>query len=381
MLKSLVTFAMLGGSAAAACAQDAGPRGITTYGVLDAGVVGERGCTNACTTRVGSGVASASRIGIQGSEAVGQNTSAIFGFETELRLDTGRAANNHETGRTLDHEQRRSPGSDFARERLEHQAWVGLTGEFGAVTIGRQYNLEYQALADVADPFKGGTAGSATNLIGGPRRTDNSVQYYKTLPNGFSAGASWAARDLDTSPAGRAWGMTVGLTSGPLTVRAAHRNQGAVRAQLNYKTSNDMTSKNSLLAANLRLGWGTAYAAYSMSRGISNSPLFNPDNPYAAGMARTPSNSSRDVLFGMAVPVDRSFTLLASYIRKDDRDLANQDANQTAFGASYAVSRRTDFYAAYSHIRNRNGAGYTVGNASAPGSGNKAFNIGMRHAF
>jgi len=200
MLKSLVTFAMLGGSAAAACAQDAGPRGITTYGVLDAGVVGERGCTNACTTRVGSGVASASRIGIQGSEAVGQNTSAIFGFETELRLDTGRAANNHETGRTLDHEQRRNPGSDFARERLEHQAWVGLTGEFGAVTIGRQYNLEYQALADVADPFKGGTAGSATNLIGGPRRTDNSVQYYKTLPNGFSAGASWAARDLDTSP-------------------------------------------------------------------------------------------------------------------------------------------------------------------------------------
>lgn len=369
MLKSLVTFAMLGGSAAAACAQG----GVTTYGVLDAGVVGESGCARGCATRLGSGVASASRIGIQGSEAVGQNTSAIFGLETELRLDTGRAADGHPPGR--------SPDDEAGRERLEHQAWVGLSGEFGAVTIGRQYNLAYLALTDVADPFKGGTAGSASNLIGGPRRTDNSVQYYKTLANGFSAGASWAARDLDTSPAGRAWGMTVGLTSGPLTVRAAHRNQAAVRANLNYKTSNDTNSKNSLIAANLRLGWGTAYAAYSMSRGVASSPLFNPDNPYSAGIARTPSNSSRDVLFGMAVPVGNSFTLLGSYIRKDDRDLANQDANQAAFGASYAVSRRTDFYAAYSHIRNRNGAGYTVGNASAPGSGNKAFNIGMRHAF
>ena len=361
MLKSIVTIAVLGGSAAAAWAQS----GVTTYGVLDAGVVGEGGCVNGCTTRVGSGIASASRIGIHGSEAIGQNTSAIFGLETEMRLDTGRAAGRNQE----------------KNERLEHRAWVGLSGEFGAITVGRQYNLQYLALTDVADPFKGGTAGSASNLIGGPRRTDNGVQYYKIFPNGFEGGVSWAARDLDTSPAGRAWGMTVGLSSGPLTVRAAHRNQNAVRVNLNSKTSNDTNSKNSIVAANLRLGWGTAYAAYSMSRGLASSPLFNPDNPYAAGIARTPSSNSRDVLFGFAIPVDHSITFLTSYIRKNDRDLANQDANQMAIGASYSLSRRTDFYAAYSHIRNRNGAGYTVGNASAPGSGNKAFNVGMRHAF
>lgn len=366
MLKSLVTIAVLGGSAAAACAQS----GVTTYGVLDAGVVGEGGCGKGCTTRVGSGIASTSRIGIHGSEAIGQTTSAIFGLETEMRLDTGRAAGRDRQG-----------GENRGDERLEHQAWVGLSGEFGAITIGRQYNLQYLALTDVADPFKGGTAGSATNLIGGPRRTDNGVQYYKTFPNGFSGGVSWAARDLDTSAAGRAWGMTVGLSAGPLTVRAAHRNQNAVRVNLNSKTSNDTNSKNSILAANLRLGWGTAYAAYSISRGLASSPLFNPDNPYGAGIAGTPSTRSRDVLFGFAIPIDHSVTLLTSYIRKNDRDLANQDANQMAIGASYALSRRTDFYAAYSHIRNRNGAGYTVGNASAPGSGNKAFNIGMRHAF
>ena len=361
MLKSLVTFAVLGGSAALACAQNGGAHGVTTYGVLDAGVVGQSGCAGTCATQVGSGLASESYVGIQGREPIG-NLQAIFSLESGVRVDTGR--------------------SDQRERVFGRQAYVGLAGEFGAVTVGRQYNLQYLALTDVGDPFKGGMAGSASNLIGGGRRTDNSVQYYGALARGFSAGASYAFKEsVDTSPAGRAWGMTVGIETGPLTVRAAHQNQNAVRVQLNSKTSNDTVARNSIVAANLRLGWGTAYAAYSMSRGWASSPLFNPDNPYGAGLARTPSSSSRDVLVGLAVPVGQGTTLLASYIQKDDRDLANQDANQLAFGASHALSRRTDFYAAYSHIQNRNGAGYTVGNASARGNGNSAINVGMRHAF
>lgn len=358
MLKSFVTFAILGGSAALACAQT----GVTTYGVVDAGVVGQGGCGDACATQVGSGLASESHIGIHGSEPVGNNTSAIFTLESGVRVDTGR--------------------SDQRERLFGRQAFVGLAGEFGAITIGRQYNLQYLALTDVGDPFKGGMAGSASNLIGGGRRVDNSVQYFGALARGISAGASYAFKEnVDTSPAGRAWGMTVGIEAGPLTVRAAHQNLSAVRVQLNSKTANDTVSRNSILAANLRLGWGTAYAAYSLSRGWASSPLFNPDNPYGAGLARTASSNSRDVLLGMAVPVSERTTLLTSFIRKDDRDPANQDADQVAFGASYAISRRTDFYGAYSHIKNRNGAGYTVGNASARGNGNSAINVGMRHAF
>ncbi|MFC4932263.1 porin [Massilia sp. GCM10023247] len=358
MLKSFVTAAILGGSAAAVCAQN----GVTTYGVLDAGVVTQKGCAGPCTTTVGSGLASESHIGIQGSEPLGETTAAIFALETGVNLDTGRA--------------------DAGDRGSRRQVWVGLAGEFGALTVGRQYSLQYLALTDVADPFKGGMAGSASNLIGGGRRVDNSVQYYGALARGLSAGASYSFKEqVDTSPAGRAWGMTVGIERGPLTVRAAHQNQSAVRVQFNSKTHNDAVARNSILAANLRLGWGTAYAAYSLSRGWASSPLFNPDNPYGAGIARTASSNSRDVLVGMAVPVSARTTLLASYITKDDRDLANQDANQIAFGASHAVSRRTDFYAAYSRIRNRNGAAYTVGNATSRGSGNSALNVGMRHAF
>ena len=77
----------------------------------------------------------------------------------------------------------------------------------------------------------------------------------------------------------------------------------------------------------------------------------------------------------------QGFNLLASYVRKDDRDLANRDANQIALGVTYALSKRSDFYASYAKIHNKNSARYTVGNASDGGRGDAAFNLGFRHGF
>jgi predicted porin len=141
-----------------------------------------------------------------------------------------------------------------------------------------------------------------------------------------------------------------------------------------------MDAKNSLIAANLRMRWGTAYAAYAANRGWGSSPLYNPDNPYGAGVASTSSTDSRDTLMGVAVPLSHATTFLASFIHKNDRDLANRDANQFAVGASYVVSRKTDFYAAISHTITTNGNGLLVGGAAHP-SGSSAVNVGMRHAF
>jgi predicted porin len=222
----------------------------------------------------------------------------------------------------------------------------------GTLTVGRQFNIDYTTLNDVGDPFHGGLAAQAA-----PRgaRADDSVAYEGKLA-GVSTGAKWGKGDVDGSPSGRAWGMSVGVNLGPLTIRAAHQNRNVAKVT--------------------RYDWGTAYAAYSASRGWGSSPLFNPDNPYSAGVAATRSTNSRDVLAGVAVPMSHSTTLLASYIRRNDRDLSNRDARQVAVGASYAVSRRMDFYAAYSRIQHL--AGVHVG--VKPGSGS-SLNVGMRRAF
>jgi predicted porin len=255
-------------------------------------------------------------------------------------------------------------------------------GGIEGFTLGRQYNLEYLSLADVGDPLHTGTAGRTSNLVGPTgMRADSNVRYYSSRIDRLSTGGSWTVDTLGGDPmADRAWGMTVGVDMGMFSLRAAHQNRHVAQVRLYDLVGSNMDAKNSLIAANLRMRWGTAYAAYAANRGWGSSPLYNPDNPYSAGVASTSSTDSRDTLVGVAVPVTRSTTFLASFIHKNDRDLANRDANQFAVGASYVVSRKTDFYAAISHTLNTNGNGLLIGGAARP-SGSSAVNVGMRHAF
>ncbi|SFC50838.1 porin [Massilia yuzhufengensis] len=333
MKMSIVACAVLGASAACASAQNTGAPSRSA----NAGVAKETRCTSGCATPSGEAGGKAAHAGAAGSR-VGDGP-AIFTLETSHEADLRRAH--------------------------EHEA----------LTVGRQYSLEFLALTDVGDPFHGGLAGSGSGAAGA-RRTDDSVTYQSQY-NGFSAGSSWGKGDVDGSPSGRAWGMTVGFNAGPINIRAAHQNRNVAKITRYDQVGISMAAKNSIIAANMRFGWGTAYAAYSASRGWGSSPLFNPDNPYGAGITTIASTDSRDVLAGVAVPLSRCTTLLASYIRKNDRDPANRDARQMAIGATYSVSRSMDFYAAYSNIRHLSG----IQNASVKTGGGSAINIGMRRAF
>jgi predicted porin len=259
---------------------------------------------------------------------------------------------------------------------------IGARTGTAGFTLGHQYNFEFLAHPDVGDPFHAGTAGRASNLVtqsGMP--VEGGVRYFSRRSKHLSTGSSWTVDTLGGDPmADRAWGMTVGVDYGALSLRAAHQNRHVAQVHLYDLAGNNMDAKNSLIAANYRMRWGTAYAAYAANRGWGSSPLYNPDNPYGAGVASTSSTDSRDTLFGVAVPMTRSTTFLASYIHKNDRDPANRDANQLAFGASYVVSRNTDFYTAFSRTVNTSGAGIPISDA-ARRSGSSAVNVGMRHAF
>jgi predicted porin len=279
----------------------------------------------------------------------------------------------------------RNRGGDWTRTPRRTYGQLDVRSPLGGIegfTLGRQYNLEYLSVADVGDPFHAGTAGRASNLVSAyGLRADNNVRYYSTRNGGLSTGSSWTVDTLGGDPLGdRAWGMTVGADMGAFSLRAAHQNRHVAQVHLYDLAGANMDAKNSLIAANLRMRWGTAYAAYAANRGWGSSPLYNPDNPYGAGVASTSSTDSRDTLMGVAVPLSRATTFLASFIHKNDRDLANRDANQFAVGASYVVSRKTDFYAAISHTITTNGNGLLVGGAAHP-SGSSAVNVGMRHAF
>jgi predicted porin len=343
----------------AAYAQNAGS--VQIYGVVDAGVVAERGCRDGCPrTKLSPGVESGSRIGFKGREPLGGDTAAVFTLEAGVENDTGRS----EEGRL------------FGR-----QAFVGLDGRWGMLTLGRQYNLQYETLADVADPFHAGLAGAATNLMGyTTKRYDNSVRYQSPSLRGWSAGAIYSFGESAFSTSrNRAYGATIGFGGGRFNIRIAHQRKNNPLEAAGSTQPVDLSARNTLVAANVNLGKATAYAAFGVNRGIGSSP-WDPSNPYGALVMPSPTPKSNDMLVGLSVPSGNA-TYMVSFIRKDDRTLANMDADQLAVGMTYALSKRSAVYAAYAHIKNRNGAPYTVGNATERGHGNSALNIGFRHAF
>jgi predicted porin len=333
------------------------------YGLLDAGVVAERGCQNDCArTKVDSGIASGSRLGVRGKEDLGNGTAAVYTVEAGILNDTGASDQN---------------GRLFGR-----QAYVGLDGPLGVVTLGRQYNLVYDALTDVADPFHGGMAGSAANLVGyTTKRYDNTIKYQS--PRSRSGLIGSVIYSFGESPfnskVNRAYGATIGYEKGRVNLSISHQRKDNLLDATGTTPPVDQSASNSLVAANVDFGRFVGYAAFGRSKG-DGSAQWDETNPYGAVAQRDWSNDSRDVLVGVAVPMGAT-TFLASYIHKDDRGPADRDANQFAVGASYAFSKRTNVYASFATIQNRNGAGYTVGNASNRGNGDRAINIGLRHAF
>ena len=103
-----------------------------------------------------------------------------------------------------------------------------------------------------------------------------------------------------------------------------------------------------------------------------------------AGMTDTDNKingvKSNDYLIGAQIPFGKH-AFISSYIMKNVRNQDNKDANQIALGYTYSLSKRTNLYAAWGRIDNDSAAAFTVGNNSELGSGDKAFNLGLRHFF
>lgn len=349
---------MLGAWAGTAAAQS----NVTVYGIVDMAVVRESGGVgaNAASTKLTSGVESGSRLGFKGTEDLGGGLSAIFLLENGFQVDTGAMGQG---------------GLLFGR-----QAYVGLQGSAGTVTLGRQYTPQYLAVAAV-DPFGSGTAGDTKNLMASTgnsaSRMDNAVKYASPQVNGFSADVVYGAGEVaGDNSAGRQFGGALAYVNGPLTVRLAHHNRNNNTATV----KNASSAKNTVLTALYDFGVAKAHFAYGLDKGLNSALPRNLSNPFGYAVAPTPSTDSNVVLLGVTVPQGVG-TWLASYIRKNDKTAFNQDAQQFAAGYRYYLSKRTDLYGVYAYIRNQNGAGYTVGSAIEGGSGNRGLNLGLRHTF
>jgi predicted porin len=339
MKKSTVTMAALAAFASASFAQSS----VTLYGKIDVGLVYDSGSSAGKSVRISSGVSGGSRLGFKGIEDLGGGYKAAFQLETGVCADSAAGAANFCTG-----------GNFMGR-----QAHGDLSGPFGTMSAGRQYSLAYTNMV-LLDPFGIGLAGDATNLIDSSgSRINNSFRYLTPVLSGLSVGGEISfGEQTGNWEAGREYGGLVSYASGPLYA-------GAAVYDISNGNAGGRAKRN--MAAGGTYDFGV----------VKVNAMFQRTEGQPTGAAELDNDNW---LAGMTVPLAGG-SFIASYIYKNDRTDVDRDAAQIGVGYLYPLSKRTSVYTAFAYIDNRNGATYTVGNATEDGTGSRAFNFGVVSNF
>ena len=336
MKKSLLALAVLTAVTGAASAQSS----VTIYGKVDLGLVLDSGSAAGKSIRIDSGVTGGSRLGFKGVEDLGGGMKAAFQLETGFCADSAAGGPNFCTG---------------SNSFMGRQAHGDLTGSFGALSAGRQYSLGFNNLSTI-DPFGTGFAGQVNNIVDPSGiRLNNSATYSTPSIGGVTASAEIAfGEETGNWQANRETGAGLTYASGPAYV-------GFTFYDVGNANGNGAARKNYLLGGTYDFGVVKLHALVQKSTGPTSLDVL-------------------DLMGGATVPLAGG-SLMASYIHHNDRTLADKDANQIGVGYIYPLSKRTSVYTAFARIKNDNGATFTVGNATATGTGDKAFNLGVVHNF
>lgn len=337
MKKSFAAFAVLGACAQAACAQSS----LTLYGLFDIGISRENnGAAAGSMTRIDSGIQCGSRLGFKGSEDLGGGLGASFMLENGFNGDTGTMAQG---------------GRLFGR-----LAWLGLNGGLGSVKVGRQNTPLFATLVNI-DPFATGLAGDISRLFSnGGQQMSNTVNYSTPALGGLSAQFAYGFGEVAGDTAAlRQMGFASQYAAGALSASIAYHNASNA-------TGIGGSTRTTLLASTYNFGPVTAHLGYAINKGDTT----------AGGTVL----DTRDMMIGVSVPAGAG-TLMASYIRKSDKMLANADASQAGLGYSYALSKRTNLYTSYSRTTNDSGARYNIDPTAVAGARGTWINAGVQHNF
>jgi predicted porin len=339
MQKTLIALAILA-AAGAASAQSS----VTVYGKIDLGLVIDSGASAGKSVRLSSGVTGGSRLGFKGSEDLGGGYKASFQLETGFCADSAAGAPNFCTG---------------SNQFMGRQAHGDLSGAFGTLAGGRQYSLGYLNLTTI-DPFGTGYAGQVNNIVDAAGvRLNNAVHYTTPSVAGLIASGEIAFGETTGNwKSGRVLGASVNYASGPAYA-------GLSFYDLANPNGSGSARRDYLLGGTYDFGVVKVHALVEKADG----------DPTGAIKLDT-----LDLMAGVSVPLAGG-TLLASYVRHDDRGTLNRDANQVGAAYNYPLSKRTAVYAAFARIVDENGATFHVGNATEAGTGTKAFNLGVVHNF
>ncbi|WP_295502473.1 porin [Limnohabitans sp. Rim8] len=321
MKKSLIALATLAAVSGTAFAQST----VTLYGRIDASIGTNDTTTNGVTTNKGTelmnGNFTGSRWGMTGKEDLGGGLAAVFSLENRFNIDTGT-----DSGAFLGN------------------AFVGLTGGFGTVHLGRTYTAFDSAKAVSTSNSVFDTGFTPTGTPAYEVRGANQIKYVSPTMSGFSAIVSSGLKEDKTAGAKDVNGLALMYAAGPLSAAVS--------------TQTDAKGDNMIVSAAYNLG------VAAVSAGYSTLELVN------AG------NKSNGINLGVTIPMGAlSFSL--GYGSGETETAAGAAVSEySGFGAGvrYSLSKRTSLYAGYKNEKNENTAGVNI-------KGTKLTAVGVRHDF
>jgi len=356
MKKTLITLGIFNAVSATAFAQST----VTLYGIVDAGVVYTTHQAGGSKTSIDSGQLLTSRWGLKGSEDLGGGLKANFMLESTLASDTGASGSSF--------------GAPLAPTLFDRASTVGLSGNFGSISLGRQNMLGIDSVG-LTDPlnlaysannpnvyYSGLNAGSAffgnygTNGGGTALRQNNSVKYLTPMVSGFGGAAMYGFGE-------QAAGSYAGL-SGYFT-------NGSSGAAMSYAKLKHATDGSTLTlfggGAKLKMDAVTFKLTYTQSE------------------VDTTQRKIAVTGAGMDYAWSAATTLTGAFYTTRQSGPASGHAEQYIVMAKHNLSKRTSVYASLSYINAGSTApadrAMAAGLISAGNSNATRTAVGVLHSF
>lgn len=345
MRKSLVALAITSLVAGTAAAQSS----VTLSGVVDMSANSlKTGSSRIRSLDGGTGALqlNSNRLAFRGSEDLGGGMIAGFWLEAGLDSDIGSVGGSNGVSTTPAFFNRRST--------------VSLTGRFGEIRMGRDYNpsnWNQYTEAFGGNGFGGllymvldGLGSGAKSVV----RSNNSVTYHLPSDLGGLYGRVMVA--AGEGVAGQKYqGGLLGYAAGALNVSGAIGNTKTATSD-DYKVNN--------IGASYDFGVAKIFGLWDRARW--------------GAKKRTTYEVSASMPLGLS-------EIRAAYIRADASGAGTDADDGTKFALEYVynMSKRTALYTQYGRLTNKGAATYSLtgGAGVPPGATMTGFGVGLRHVF
>ena len=346
---------------------------VQLYGIVDAGVLTQSRSpgNGGSLTQLATSGKSPSILGIKGSESLGEGNNAFFNLESQIDMDTGTL---HGSGDVPDR------GTLLFRR----QANLGLAGNWGSFTVGRQvgpallahfgteprgfreqfsnlYSWAYNQFAATANG-PGLANRNSNNDVG--IFFSNAMQYRHTLgPVSFGVLYSMGETAGSTSK-NSVWSVGAAY-NGPVTLSGSYQ-------ELKDATSGITVVKHAGLGIAVPFAGGAFKANYTSGKNHNGA---------------TGAEVSKVVAWGIGVDYKWHPANTFNVAYCDNRDKLNrEDATRNwVFSNDYALSKRTTLYAQLALVDARSQASIktSIVAAGIPAQSAKTslLNIGLNHTF